>query len=588
MAKEKKLKIPKLQNRHKQMLGLVKEHRFKLFLAMCCMIVVAATTAISAYLIKPALDDIFVNKDSRMLGLIPMAIVIVFFVRGLGMYGQQFFMSYVGEGVIRHIRNMLYNKIIDMPLSFFHEEKTGNLMSRVTNDVNVIKNMVSTAVTGALRDFFTILLLTIYTFVLLWKLAIFAFVVLPLAFYPIIIFGRRVRRVSTGWQEAMANLSSFLHETFSGSKIVKAFGMEEYEKERFFQKTKKIFILEIKTVIAKSLSSPVMEFLGGIGIAFVIWFGGSQVISGHLTVGTFMSFLAAVIMLYDPVKKLSKLNNAIQEGLAATDRVFDIIERKSDITDPENPIEIKTCPHQVKFKNVSFRYDRDMVLKDINLEVNEGEVLALAGISGGGKSSLVNLIPRFYDVTEGAILIDGINLKDASIASLRKQIAIVTQEPILFNDTIRNNIAYGNPEASDQEIEAAAKAAYAFDFVESFPDGFATSIGELGGRLSGGERQRICIARALLKNAPILILDEATSSLDTESEMLVQKALENLMKGRTTFVIAHRLSTIKNANRIIVIVDGRIVEQGKHDELLTAEGEYWKLHNMQMARAKET
>jgi len=569
------------------MLGLVKEHRFKLFLAMCCMIVVAATTAISAYLIKPALDDIFVNKDSRMLGLIPMVIVIVFFIRGLGMYGQQFFMSYVGEGVIRHIRNMLYDKIIDMPLSFFHEEKTGNLMSRVTNDVNVIKNMVSTAVTGALRDFFTILLLTIYTFVLLWKLAIFAFVILPLAFYPIIIFGRRVRRVSTGWQEAMADLSSFLHETFSGSKIVKAFGMEEHEKERFFQKTKKIFVLEIKTVIAKSLSSPVMEFLGGIGIAFVIWFGGAQVISGHLTVGTFMSFLAAVIMLYDPVKKLSKLNNAIQEGLAATDRVFDIIERESDIVDPENPVEIKTGPHHVEFKSVSFRYDRDMVLKGINLEANEGEVLALAGVSGGGKSSLVNLIPRFYDVTEGAILIDGINLKDASIASLRKQIAIVTQEPILFNDTVRNNIAYGNPEASDEEVEAAAKAAFAFDFVESFPDGFATSIGELGGRLSGGEKQRICIARALLKNAPILILDEATSSLDAESEMLVQKALENLMKGRTTFVIAHRLSTIKNADRIIVIVDGQIVEQGKHDSLLRAEGEYWKLHNMQMSRAKE-
>jgi len=292
-------------------------------------------------------------------------------------------------------------------------------------------------------------------------------------------------------------------------------------------------------------------------------------------------------MLYDPVKKLSKLNNAIQEGLAATDRVFDIIERESDIVDPENPVEIKTGPHHVEFKSVSFRYDRDMVLKGINLEANEGEVLALAGVSGGGKSSLVNLIPRFYDVTEGAILIDGINLKDASIASLRKQIAIVTQEPILFNDTVRNNIAYGNPEASDEEVEAAAKAAFAFDFVESFPDGFATSIGELGGRLSGGEKQRICIARALLKNAPILILDEATSSLDAESEMLVQKALENLMKGSTTFVIAHRLSTIKNADRIIVIVDGQIVEQGKHDSLLRAEGEYWKLHNMQMSRAKE-
>jgi len=330
-----------------------------------------------------------------------------------------------------------------------------------------------------------------------------------------------------------------------------------------------------------------MEFLGGVGIAFVIWFGGVQVISGQLTVGTFMSFLAAVIMLYDPVKKLSKLNNAIQEGLAATDRVFDIIERESDIVDPDNPIEIETGPHHVEFRHVSFKYESDMVLKDINLEVNQGEILALAGVSGGGKSSLVNLIPRFYDVSEGAILIDGINLKDASIKSLRKQIAIVTQEPILFNDTVRNNIAYGNPGASDQDIEAAAKAAYAYDFVKSFPKGFATPIGELGGRLSGGEKQRICIARALLKNAPILILDEATSSLDTESEMLVQKALENLMKGRTTFVIAHRLSTIKNADRIIVVVGGRIVEQGRHDALLAEKGEYWKLHNMQMSSAKD-
>lgn len=587
MDKKRRIRLPRLKSRHRAILGLIRENRFKLFLAMCCMLVVAATAAASAYLIKPALDDIFVNKDEKMLGLIPVAILVVFFVRGLGMYGQAFFMSYVGEGVIRHIRNMLYDKITDMPLSFFHAEKTGNLMSRITNDVNVIKNMVSTAVTGALRDFFTILFLTVYTFVLIWKLAVLAFVVLPLAFYPIVIFGRRVRRVSTGWQEAMADLSSFLHETFSGSKIVKAFGMEDYEKKRFFNKSKRIFALEIKTVVAKSLSSPVMEFVGGIGIAFVIWFGGYQVISGHLTVGTFMSFLAAVIMLYDPVKKLSKLNNAIQEGLAATDRVFDIIERESDIVDPDHPIEINTEPHNVTFKQVSFRYDRDMVLKDINLDVNKGEILALAGVSGGGKSSLVNLIPRFYDVTAGAIMIDGIDIRELSIQSLRRQIAVVTQEPILFNDTVRNNIAYGNPDASDHDIEAAAKAAFAFDFVERFPDGFNTSIGELGGRLSGGEKQRICIARALLKNAPILILDEATSSLDTESEMLVQKALENLMKGRTTFVIAHRLSTIHNADRIIVIVDGRIVEQGRHDDLLARKGEYWKLHNMQKTGEKD-
>jgi len=337
----------------------------------------------------------------------------------------------------------------------------------------------------------------------------------------------------------------------------------------------------MKEVRAKSLSSPIMEFLGGLGIAFVIWYGGYRVISGTYTTGTFVSFLAAVVMLYDPVKKLSKLNNQLQQGLAATDRIFDIIEKQSDIKEDENPVILSRGPHNVTFDNVSFRYKDVMVLKNINLDVKSGEIIAIVGMSGGGKTSLVNLIPRFYDVSSGFLLIDGVDIRKASISSLRDQIAIVTQEPILFNDTVRNNIAYGNLKASDEEIEMAAKAAYAYDFIRGFPDQLHTMIGELGGRLSGGEKQRICIARALIKNAPILILDEATSSLDTESERLVQKALENLMKGRTTFVIAHRLSTIGYANRILVIVDGRIAEEGKHEELVAKEGEYYKLYKMQ-------
>ncbi len=570
-----------LKNRHKVLISMIKENKFRLFLATCCMITVAGTQALAAYLIEPALDDIFVNKDTVMLTWIPLAILIVFFLRGLGMYGQSYFMSYVGEGIIRQLRDMLYKRITDLPLSFFYQEKTGVLMSRLTNDVNIIKNMVSNAVTGAMHDFFKILFLTVTIFYLIWKLALIAFFILPIAFYPIVVFGKRVRRVSTGWQEAMAELNSFLHETFAGNKIVKAFGMETYEKERFYSKSRNLFRLEMKSVVAKALSSPVMEIFGGLGIAFVIWFGGTQVIDGHLTVGKFIAFLAAVLMLYEPVKQLSKLNNVLQEGLAATDRVFDIIERESDIREIENPREIETRPHQVTLKDVYFRYEDEMVLKNINIDVQPGEVLALAGMSGGGKSSLVNLIPRFYDVARGAILIDGIDIRELSLSSLRKQIAIVTQEPILFNESIRNNIAYGNPDASDAEVEAAAKAAYAYDFIMDFPRQFDTNIGELGSRLSGGEKQRICIARALFKNAPILILDEATSSLDAESEMLVQKALENLMKGRTTFVIAHRLSTIGYADRIVVIVGGRIVEQGRHDELLTAKGEYYKLYQMQ-------
>jgi len=577
----------KLKNRHKHILSLVKENKLRLFLAMVCMLVIAISTSATAFLVKPVLDDIFFNKDHQMLIIIPIAVILIYFLRGLGSYGQEYLMNYVGEGIIRNLRNDLYDRIQDLPLAFFHKEKTGVLMSRITNDVNIIKAMVSTAVTGSLKDSFTIVGLTLVIFYRDWKMALFAFVVLPLAFFPLVEFGRRVRRVSTGCQESMADLNSFLHETFAGNKIVKAFGMESYEKKRFFEKTFRLFKIEMKAVVARSLSSPIMEFLAGLGIAFIIWYGGSKVISGTSTAGTFFSFMAAVLMLYDPVKKLSGLNNAVQQGLAAADRVFDIIEMETDIKEKKNPVEIKRGPHRVSFENVFFKYENVMVLKDINLDVKAGEVLALVGMSGGGKTSLVNLIPRFYDVTQGAIRVDGVNICNASISSLRDQMAIVTQEPILFNESVRNNIAYGKMNATEQEIVKAAKAAYAHDFIQGFPDKFDTNIGELGGRLSGGEKQRICIARALLKDAPILILDEATSSLDAEAEMLVQKALENLMKGRTTFVVAHRLSTIDYADRIAVIVNGRIVEEGKREELIAQKGEFFKLYQMQYSNSQD-
>ena len=577
----------KLKDRHKRLLSLIKENKLRLFLAMVCMLVIAVASSATAFLVKPVLDDIFFKKDITMLKIIPVVVVLIYFLRGLGMYGQDYLMNYVGENIIKDLRNDLYNRIQDLPIAFFHREKTGVLMSRITNDVNIIKTMVSTAVTGSLKDSFTIVGLTFVIFYRDWKMALFAFIVLPIAFFPIVEFGRRVRRISTGWQEAMADLNSFLHETFAGNKIVKAFGMESYEKKRFFNKTLDLFKLEMKAVVARSLSSPIMEFLGGLGIAFIIWYGGYKVITGSSTAGTFFSFMAAVLMLYDPVKKLSGLNNAIQQGLAAADRVFDIIEMESDIKEKKNPLTIKRGPHRVTFENVFFKYDDVMVLKDINLDVKAGEVLALVGMSGGGKTSLVNLVPRFYDVTQGAIRIDGMDIRDVSISSLRDQMGIVTQEPILFNDSIRNNIAYGKRSATDKEIIKAAKAAYAYDFIQNFPNKFDTGIGELGGRLSGGEKQRICIARALLKDAPILILDEATSSLDAEAEMLVQKALENLMKGRTTFVIAHRLSTIDYADRIVVIVKGRVEEEGKQEELISMQGEFFKLYQMQYSNDQD-
>ncbi len=577
----------RLTRRHRQLIDLVREHWGRLALSMVCMLVIAAATASTAYLVKPVLDDIFFSRNQRMLTLIPVAVVLIYLLRGVGMYAQEYLMSYVGERIILKLRTLLYDRIQDLPVSFFQHEKTGVLMSRITNDVNVIKAMVSFAVTSSLKDVFTILGLVGVIFYRDWKMAIFALVILPLAFFPVVEFGRRVRRASTGCQEAMADLNVFLHETIAGNKIVKAFGRETHEKNRFREKTEALFKVELRAVVARSLSSPVMEFLGGVGIAFIIWYGGSKVIAGTSTAGTFFSFMAAVLMLYDPVKKITRLNNVLQQGMAAADRVFDILETGSDILDPPEPVRLPRQPHRVAFEDAWFRYDDAWVLKGIDLAVAEGEVLALVGMSGGGKTTLVNLIPRFFDVRRGAVTIDGIDIRRFSLADLRGQIAVVTQEPILFNDTVRYNIAYGRPDAGESEIIAAAEAANALNFIRSLPQGLDTPIGELGGRLSGGEKQRLCIARALIKDAPILILDEATSALDTEAEMLVQQALVNLMQGRTTFVIAHRLSTVEHADRIAVVVDGRIVEQGTHADLLACKGEYCKLYQMQFGNGTD-
>jgi len=570
-----------LKDRHRRLIAMVKANWIRLVLSMGCMLIMAGATSATAFLVKPVIDGIFLRKDMAMLKLLPLAVIAVYFVNGLSRYGEEYLMNHVGESIIRELRDKLYERIQDLPIAFFQEEKTGTLMSRITNDVHIIKTMVSSAVTSSLKDSFTIVGLTFVIFYRDWKLALIAMVVLPFAYFPIVELGRRTRKVSKGYQEAMAEMTSFLHETFAGNKIVKAFGAEAFEKSRFFKKTRRLFKLEMKTIKYRALTSPIMESLGGIGAALVIWYGGYKVIVGSSTPGTFFSFLAAVILLYGPVKKLAKINTQVQRGLAASDRVFDILEMESDIKETENPVTIPDGNHRVVFKEVSFKYQDDLVLKKINLAAQEGEIIALVGMSGGGKTTLVNLIPRFYDVVTGAVAVDDIDIRDASIASLRRQIAIVTQEPILFNDTIRNNIAYGCTDASDERVQNAAKSAYAYDFIQGFPNGFETIIGELGGRLSGGEKQRLCIARALLKDAPILILDEATSSLDSEAESTVQKALENLMQGRTTFVIAHRLSTISYAHRIVVIVDGRIVEEGDQETLLSLKGEFYKLHQMQ-------
>ncbi|MGD9331784.1 MAG: ABC transporter ATP-binding protein [Desulfobacterales bacterium] len=579
-----------LKPRHRKLMAIIKVYWPTLLLAGICMMIVAAGEAATAWLMKPAVDDIIINRDQAMLMLIPVVIMAVYLIKGAAMYLQGYLMNRVGRSIIREFRDRLYDHIHDLPLSFFHSEKTGVLMSRIIHDVNIIRAMVSTAVTGALRDACSVAALMTTTFMLDWKMASFTFLVLPLAFYPIHDFGRRIRKIGTRAQETMAELSSFLHETFSGAKIIKAFGMETYEKQRFYDRTKDLYKIEMKEVKVDELSSPVMELIGGIGVAVGIYYGGYRIFHDTLTPGTFFAFISATVMLYRPIRKLSKLNIMIQLGLSATDRIYDILERDSDIVEKDDPIAIPLGPHSVVFEDVCFRYDQEnngdaFVLDHVNFKADPGEVVALVGMSGGGKTTLVNLVPRFYDVTSGVIRIDGVDIRDADLASLRRQIAIVTQEPILFNETVRTNIAYGNLNASQEAIIQAARDAYAYDFIQNFPEGFDTSIGELGSRLSGGEKQRLCIARALLKDAPILILDEATSALDSEAEIVVQKALENLMKGRTTFVIAHRLSTITHADRIVVLVKGRIVEEGTHTDLLAQDGAYRKLYQMQFGNS---
>lgn len=572
--------------RQKKIIELVSRHWKRLVLASLCMLVVAGANGTMALLVKPVMDDIFIGKDKEMLLLIPGLTILVFLLKGMGAYGAEFLMNYIGEKIIRYFREALYEKIIDLPISFIHREKTGALMSRITNDVNIVKGMVSTAVISLFRDFFSVIAFLCVIFYRDWQMAIGAFIVLPLAYYPILVFGRRVRRFSTGTQETMADLNSFLHETFSGAKIIKIFNLENFEKKRFRRKTGQLFLFEMKKVVTKALSSPVMEFIGGLGVAFIIWFGGMRVINGTSTPGIFFSFLAAVMMLYDPVKKLANLNNTVQEGVAAASRIFDILEEKNPIRESETNEQLKETACDVVFEDVSFFYgeNESPALKNINLRVAPGEVLALVGMSGGGKTSLVNLIPRLYDVSTGSVKIAGKDVRDLSLSSLRDHISIVTQEPILFNETVRENIRYGRMEASDHEIEQAAKDAFAHDFIKRFPKGYDTIIGELGSRLSGGEKQRICIARALIKDAPVLILDEATSALDSQAEQVVQRAMENLMKGRTSFVIAHRLSTIGYASRVILLKNGEIAEAGTHEELMALKAGYYKLQSMQTGK----
>ena len=512
-----------------------------------------------------------------MLIVVPAALIIRAGVEFL----QSYMMSGVGQKVIRDVRNQVYAKLQTLSLDYFTHKRSGELISRITNDVRVIENAVSYALTDLVYQSFEIVAFAAVTLMINWKMALGALVVLPMVAVPMVMVGKVLRRLSKKAQEKMADINSLLVETFTGVRIVRAFCAEEIEVDKFKKQNHEYYRIAMKSIKRMLILGNATELMGVVMALFVIFYAGRQVISGQLSFGAFALFMAAFLSLIKPFKKLSQVNSIMQQAVAASVRIYEILETPPTIREKAEAKELSSFKSSIIFEDIWFSYIEQDVLVGLNLEVKKGEMLAIVGPSGVGKTTLVDLIPRFYDPKKGRVAIDGLDIKDLTFKSLRKQIGIVTQETILFNDTIKANIAYGKPGASQEEIEQAATQAHAHDFIKRMPAGYDTMIGDRGARLSGGERQRLAIARALLKDPPILILDEATSQLDSESERVVQDALDRLIRGRTVFVIAHRLSTVRNAHRIIVLDKGRIVQEGNHNELLNKDGLYKRLYQLQ-------
>ena len=560
-----------------QYIPYYKDYIGKFILVLIGIILVSAGTAGSAYIIKPLLDEIFVNKDEAMLAIIPVIIIVIYTGKGIGRYMQAYYISFIGQDIIRRVRDKFLSHILHLDLVFFHDNHSGELISRITNDINRIQNAVSTQIARIIQESITIVALIGVTIYQSAELAFYGLVVMPLAFYPLSLMAKRVKKLSFTSQEKNSDITAHLSETFNNIEIIKANSTEKLELKEFAKHNQEFFNVNIKAVKINELVSPFMEILGAIALAVVITVGGREVIDGNMTVGTFFSFMTALMMLYTPIKSLSSLINQLQDAIAANERINNIFDLKPQIVSGKDNI-IENC-NTIKFINTTLKFKDKYALKDININATKGETIALVGDSGGGKSSLINTLIRFYDTSSGDILINDKSIKDYSLQSLRDSISIVTQRVYIFNDTIGRNVSYGQ-EYNEQKVIDALTQAHALKFINNMPNGIDTILDESGTNLSGGQRQRIAIARALYKNPQILILDEATSALDNESESIITEVLDEVSKNKITFVIAHRLSTIKNANKIAVFKDGNIICQGTQNQLLESCSEYQRLYNL--------
>lgn len=565
-----------------RILSYIKPYMHRLLFAMVCTIMAAAGNLYIPWIIKDMIDEVLADKNGTMLNWIAASIIAIFIVRGLFWYGQNYLMSYVGQSVIIDIRAAVFKKLQRLSVSFYDKNKTGTIMSYVTNDVNALQSAMVENTIEMITEGFILIGSVVAMIYLDWRLTLFTVCTFPVVLWLMEFFGKKIRKTGGRIQECTADITSVLQESVASARVIKSFVREDYEVDRFDVENKANFRANMKNAQLMATLTPGVELVAAIGVTMIIWYGGNNVINGTITAGSLVAFLTYAVNISNPIKRLTRVIGNIQKALAAAQRVFMIIDMPEEIAESRDAKQLPEVSGKVEFQNVSFAYnDKGNVITDLSFSVKPGEVIAIVGPSGAGKSTIANLLPRFYDVNKGDIKIDGHSVREVTLDSLREQVGIVPQETMLFNGSVYNNILYGRLDATKEEIEAAAKAANAHDFIMQLTDGYETKLGDRGVNLSGGQRQRIAIARAILKNPRILILDEATSALDTESERVVQEALDRLMVGRTSFVIAHRLSTVKNADKILVLEKGNLVESGTHDELLALDGLYAHLYKIQ-------